>query len=308
MARRRRGRKIDGWLVIDKPSGMTSTAVVTRARKLLDAAKAGHGGTLDPLATGLLPVAFGEATKTVSYVMDGIKEYQFRVRWGEARDTDDSEGKVAETSGNRPEAAAIRSVLTQFAGDIEQVPPVYSAIKVGGERAYDLARKDAAPILAPRTVHIASIELAGLPDRDHADFRVMSGKGAYMRALARDIARALGTVGHVAALRRLRIGPFTEKDAISLDKLEELVHSARAEEFLRPVATALDDIPALALTDTEARRLKSGQSVPALQVARRTPFKDIEQGTIVCAVFGDKPVALAKLEGGEIRPVRVLNL
>lgn len=308
MARKRRGDPVHGWLVIDKPLGLSSAAVVSRARKIFNAAKVGHGGTLDPLATGLLPLAFGEATKTVAYAMDGAKRYRFTARWGEARTTDDAEGAVTATSSARPNADEIRTVLGEFTGDIEQVPPIYSAIKVDGKRAYALARADEAVELAPRTIHIDAIELISVIDADHAEFGVTSGKGAYMRGLARDIALRLGTVGHISALRRTAVGPFTEEDAISLDKLEALGHSAAAFEVLRPVETVLDDIPALAMTESEARRLRSGQAVSALQVAKRSPLRDLTQGSVVCAMAEGKPVALARFEGGEIRPFRVLNL
>jgi tRNA pseudouridine55 synthase len=308
MARRHRGDPIHGWLVIDKGRGISSASVVNRARRSLNAAKAGHGGTLDPLATGLLPIAFGEATKTVSYVMDGKKSYTFTVRWGEQRDTDDSEGSVIETHDHRPSAAEIEAVLGEFIGDISQVPPSYSAIKVDGQRAYALARADKPVELAARIIHIAGLALTEIPDQDRAMFSVQSGKGAYMRSLGRDIARRLGTVGHIETLRRTAVGPFVEDDAISLEQFEELGHSPAAVELLRPVETALDDIPALALTENEARRLKCGQAVSALQVARRTPLKNIDQGAIVCAMAEGKPVALARFESGEIRPIRVLNL
>ncbi|MEK9676834.1 MAG: tRNA pseudouridine(55) synthase TruB [Rhodospirillaceae bacterium] len=308
MGCRRKGNPVHGWLIVDKPAGMTSSHVVNRVRRMLNAAKVGHSGTLDPMATGLLPLAFGEATKTVSYVMDGRKSYEFEVRWGEARDTDDAEGEVIETSEVRPARDEITAVLDQFTGEIEQVPPAYSAIKVDGQRAYALARADQEVDLAPRTILIEEIELAEMSDADHAVFRVVSGKGAYMRGLARDIAKALGTVGHVSRLRRTGLGPFSEDDAISLDKIEELGHIAPAEDILRPVETALDDIPALALTEDEARRLKCGQAVSALTLAKRTPLTDIDQGDTVFAMAEGKPVALARLEGGEIRPFRVLNL
>jgi len=308
VGRRRKGNPVHGWLVIDKPAGMTSSHVVNKARNMLNARKAGHGGTLDPMATGILPLAFGEATKTVSYIMDGTKEYLFTARWGESRDTDDAEGEVTGTSNVRPDEQAIKNVLPQFTGDIEQVPPTYSAIKVDGRRAYDMARADEEVDLQPRTILIESIELAGIPDKDRAEFRVVSGKGAYMRGLARDIAVALGTLGHVSALRRTRLGPFAEDDAISLDKLQELGHTTPADDILRPVETALDDIPALAMTEDEARRLKCGQSVSALKVAKRIPLTDIQQGETVFAMTEGKPIALARFEGGEIRPFRVLNL
>lgn len=308
MGRKRRGRPLHGWLVIDKDAGMTSAAVVGKARRITGAAKVGHSGTLDPLATGVLPLAFGEATKTVSYVMDGAKAYRFTVAWGEARDTDDAEGAVTETSPVRPSVDAIQAVLATFVGEIDQVPPAYSAIKVDGRRAYDLARSDQSVELAPRPVRIDSLVLVETPDVDHAVFEAWCGKGAYMRSLARDLGRALGTLGHITALRRLAAGPFTEADAISLDKLEALGHSAPPERVLLPVETALADIPALALTVAEARRLHHGQPIAALPVASRSPLKEVAQGVVFCAMAEGKPVALACIEGGEIRPVRVLNV
>ena len=222
MSRRKpRGRPLDGWLIVDKPAGLTSTDVVNRVRRMFDAQKAGHGGTLDPLATGLLPVAFGAATKTVPYVMDGTKLYRFTLRFGEARDTDDADGQVIETSDVRPDDAAIRDALPRFRGDIMQVPPIFSAIKIAGERAYDMAREGRAPVLEPRPARIDRFDLVERPDADTAVFEVASGKGVYMRSLARDLAQACGTVGHIAALRRLRVGPFLEQHAIPLDKLRE---------------------------------------------------------------------------------------
>ena len=311
MARKRRGVPIHGWLIIDKPSGISSNDVVGRVRRATNAAKVGHGGTLDPLATGVLPLALGEATKTVSYAMDGIKGYRFTVRWGEARNTDDAEGLVTETSDARPTQQQIAAVLERFTGDIEQTPPAFSAIKIGGKRAYELARADKSPEMKPRTIHIEDIRLLGQTDEDHAQFEVRSGKGAYMRALARDIALELGTVGHISDLRRVSVGPFKEKDAISLDKLldklESLGHSAPLSEHLLPVETVLDDIPALALTEPEARRLSRGQAIPVLPVASRSPFKNISQGDTVCAMAEGRLVALAKIKGGEIRPFRVMN-
>jgi tRNA pseudouridine55 synthase len=307
MGRRRKGKPITGWLVIDKPAGMTSAHAVAVVRRLTSAAKVGHGGTLDPLATGVLPVALGEATKTVSYAMAGAKRYRFTVRFGEARATDDAEGEVTATSPHRPDRAAIEAALPAFVGEIEQVPPTFSALKLEGQRAYAIARARGTPDLAPRRVTIEEFRLIEVPDPDHAVFEVRSGKGVYMRALARDLARALGTLGHVANLRRLAVGPFVEKDAISLDCLADLVHSARLAEALRPVATVLDDIPALALTEPEARRLRQGQPVAALPVASRSPKADIVPGARVRAMMGGRLVALAEVHGGEIRPVRVIN-
>ena len=308
MGYKKKGLPIDGWLNIDKPEGITSTAVTNRVKKLLNASKVGHGGTLDPMATGVLPLAFGEATKILTYVVDRLKEYSFIVRWGESRTTDDAEGAVIGKSKRRPGQKEILSILDKFIGKINQVPPVYSAVKIGGRRAYDLARKNQNVILKPRTIEIYEFELIRLIDADHAAFRVISGKGAYMRALARDIALALGTMGHISQLRRIRVGPFVEKDAISLDKVVELGHTAPANKILWPVGAALDDIPALVLVEEDARKLKSGQPVSALKLANDPPLEDLDQGEVVVAMTGGKPVALARLEGNFIRPFRVFNL
>lgn len=308
MARRRKGRPVHGWLNIDKPLGMSSSKVVSRVRGILQAAKAGHGGTLDPLATGVLPIALGEATKTVSYAMDGTKTYRFTVRWGIATSTDDAEGEVIQESELRPRPDTIERVLPDFVGEIEQVPPAFSAIKIDGERAYELARRKEAVELRPRRVQIEAMSVINLPDQDHAELEVVAGKGTYVRSLARDLARALGTVGHVTELRRTAVGNFHVNDAISLDKLESLGHIAPASSILLPVETVLDDIPALALTTQEANKLRHGQGVAVLPVASRSPFKDISQGDTIVAMADGKLVALAKIAGGEIRPVRVLNL
>jgi tRNA pseudouridine55 synthase len=308
MAGKRRGLKVDGWVILDKPVGMTSTQAVGAVRRVFQAAKAGHGGTLDPLATGLLPIALGEATKTVPYVMDGMKTYRFTLRFGEARATDDAEGDVSATSDLRPEDGEIRAGLPAFCGRIQQRPPIYSALKVAGQRAYDLARAGEPVDLAPREILIERFELIERPDRDHAVFEVLSGKGAYMRSLARDLAEALGTVGHVAALRRIAVGPFTEAHAISLDSLQALGHIPAASRHLLPVATALDDIPALAVTDSEASRLRCGQSVGPIRRQDLERIGHFGSGAVFCAKSGGLPVALVRLEAGDLRPVRVLNL
>ena len=313
MARKRRGRPIHGWLVIDKPPGMTSTQVVGKVRWLFGAEKAGHGGTLDPLATGILPIALGEATKTVAYAMDGTKRYRFQACWGEERSTDDAEGAVIATSDHRPTAAEITAVLPAFTGEIEQLPPQYSAIKVDGERAYDLARAGEVFDLETRSVRIDQLTLLGCPDADHADFEVVCGKGTYMRSLARDIARALGTCGHVGALRRLSVGRFTLERAISLDELVAIEQSADRDAFLLPIETALDDIPALALTAVEAHRMRQGQSVGLL---RRQDLERLEKlgagwadgGFAVLVTSEGQPVALARLDGADLQPVRVFNI
>ena len=308
MAHKRTGRPVHGWLLIDKPAGLSSAAVVAKARRALDAEKAGHGGTLDPLATGLLPIAFGEATKTTAYVLDGPKSYRFTVRWGEARSTDDAEGIVVATSPVRPSPAEIEAVLPEFTGLIRQVPPAYSAIKVDGRRAYNLARANEAPELAPRTVEIRSIRLIGQPDPDHAVFEVTSGKGAYMRSLARDLAHRLGTAGHVAALRRVAVGPFREEQAISLERFLALGHSAAAVEALHPIETVLDDIPALALTGEEADRLRRGQAIALIKRSDLARVERLEPGATVFATCAGRPVALTRFEAGSLKPVRVLNL
>ena len=308
MARRRKGRPVHGWVLIDKPEGLTSTQVVGRVRRVFDAQKVGHGGTLDPLATGLLPIALGEATKTVPYVMEGGKSYRFTLRWGRATDTDDAEGAVTGESPVRPTEAEILAALPEFVGLIEQVPPDYSAVKVNGQRAYDLARAQEKPDLAPREVRVERFELVAMADADHAVFEVDCGKGTYMRALARDLARRLGTLGHIVALRRTAVGGFAEKDAISLESLEALGHSAAALEHLLPVQAGLDDIPALALTDMEASRLRCGQSVSMLARANLERVGHLSQGETVCAMSAGKPVALARFEAGDLRPLRVLNL
>ena len=305
--RRRPKVDIHGWIVLDKQVGMTSTHAVAAVRRLTCARRAGHAGTLDPLASGCLPIALGEATKTVPFVMEGRKRYRFTVRWGEERDTDDAEGQVIETSAARPAAADIRAVLPRFTGTIAQVPPRFSAIKVEGERAYDLARDGEVVELTARPVEIGRLELAELADADHAVFEAECGKGTYVRALARDMGRALGTFGHVCALRRTAVGPFGEGDMISLERLEALWHRAAAGEVrladaLKPVETALADIPALAVSRADAARLQRGQAV--LLRGRDAP---IIRGAVYVTASG-LLVALAEVDHGEIVPKRVFNL
>ena len=298
---KREKKKIDGWVVLDKPVGLGSTQAVGKVRWLFQAEKAGHGGTLDPLASGVLPIALGEATKTVPFVMDGKKEYRFTLRFGEARSTEDAEGQVTETSDARPTDEAIRAVLPAFMGEIEQVPPAFSALKIDGKRAYDLARSGEAVEMKARKVTIDRLELLGRPDRDHADFVVGCGKGTYIRSLGRDLAKALGTVGHLSFLRRTAAGPFREEAAISLSKLEALGHNSRLLGALAPVATALDDIPAQALTETQANQLRQGQ--PVLLTRDAPP-----SGTLLRAELEGKLVALVHSDGVALKPVRVFNL
>lgn len=312
MGRRKKGQAVHGWVIVDKPGGVTSTQVVGAVKRVFDAQKAGHAGTLDPLATGVVAIALGEATKTVPYAMDALKTYRFTAHWGEARDTDDAEGTVIETSAVRPDRTAIEAMIPRFTGELVQVPPAYSAIKVQGERAYDLARDGEVVTLEPRTVEVLEARLVSQPDPDHAVFEILCGKGTYVRAWVRDMARALGTVGHVSQLRRTSIGGFSEKDAIPLETLRGFMHSPAAFEHLRPLSTALDGIPALAVTGPDAVRLRSGNPVlvRASLFARLTEeaHDDDLQGLTVYLTGGDgEPVALAELAGGELRPFRVFN-
>jgi len=290
---------VHGWLVLDKPLSLTSTQALGKARRLLGGKKAGHAGTLDPLATGILPLAFGEATKVIPYVMDGDKEYTFTIRWGEQRTTDDAEGKVMATSAVRPDEAAIRKILPAFTGLIHQVPPSFSAIKLDGQRAYDMARQGSTPSLASRPVMVKGLELAGLPDADHAHFNVTCGKGMYVRALGRDMAISLGTYGHISALRRTRVGPFTLARAISLEMLEELSHKGAALTALLAIGAALDDIPGLQLTASEAQRLRAGQSLLI-----RPQHIDLMQSPVILAEYQGVPVALVEPKAGAFHVVR----
>jgi len=300
-------RDVHGWLVLDKPVGMTSTYAVSVVKRLFAAKRAGHAGTLDPLASGCLPIALGEATKTVPFVMDGRKLYQFTVRWGEERDTDDAEGRVIAQSDQRPSPQAIRALLPSYTGTIEQVPPRYSAIKIAGERAYDLARDGETVELEARPVDIGRLELIATPDPDHAVLHAECGKGTYVRSLARDLGHALGCFGHVSALRRVAVGPFGEETMILLEQLQAVCHRAAAGEasladVLMPVETALDDIPALAVSRADAARLARGQAV--LLRGRDAPnFR----GPVYATAAGQL-VALAELDRGEIVPKRVFNL
>ena len=262
MARKKRGQPVHGWLILDKPLALTSSTAVNVLKRLFDAQKAGHAGTLDPLATGVLPVAFGEATKTMPYVADGEKSYRFMVRWGQQTNTDDAEGEVIETSDNRPSSEQIEAVLGDFIGEIEQTPPAFSAIHIKGERAYKLARRGEQVEIPSRLVHVHDLRLNHAPDIDHCQFEVDCGKGTYVRAIARDMGLKLGCFGHVVELRRTRVGKFTEDMSISLDKLRELSHSAADREALLAellgVETALDDIPELAINANDAFRSKTG--------------------------------------------------
>jgi|CXWL01.1.fsa_nt_gi tRNA pseudouridine55 synthase len=307
---KRKGDPIHGWLVLDKPLGMTSTKALAIVRRLLNASKAGHAGTLDPLANGVLPLAFGEATKTVPYLVDARKAYRFTVRWGAETSTDDSEGPVTRESASRPTTEEIVRALPQFVGQIMQVPPAFSAIKVDGERAYDLARDGEVVELAPRLTHIHRVELVE-EAADSAVFEMTCGKGTYVRAFARDLGRALGSLGHVIALTRLSVGPFDLKAAISLETIEKSGTDGAAKRLLMPLATALDDIPGLAVTDQEASSLRLGQAILARgRVSLRAEAVvdgDAPSVPVYCRSRSGDPVAIAMFERGELRPTRVFN-
>jgi tRNA pseudouridine55 synthase len=309
MPRRKKGRPVHGWLILDKPLEMTSTAAVGKVKRLLDAQKAGHAGTLDPLATGVLPLALGEATKTVAFAMDGEKAYRFTVRWGRETTTDDAEGDVIRTSDQRPTRDQIEAELPAFRGPIQQVPPRFSAIKVDGNRAYDLARDGEEVELEAREVIIEELELVDLPDQDTAVFEAICGKGTYVRAIARDLGRKLGCFGHVINLRRTQVGPFCEEDAWSLEELRELAQAAGEdagaggpETALLPVEAALDGLPQFALTSSDASRIARGQGV--LLRGRDAP---ITSGQAYATCKG-RLLALVEIEKGELRPTRVFNL
>jgi tRNA pseudouridine55 synthase len=297
-------RDVHGWLVLDKPRDITSTQAVGAARWATRAKKAGHAGTLDPLATGVLPIAFGEATKTVQHAMDGLKRYRFTVTWGAETDTDDIEGQVTATSEKRPTRAEIEAVLPDYLGIIEQVPPKFSAIKIDGERAYDLARDGEEVELASREVEILSLELVGTPDADHAEFACECGKGTYVRALARDMGRDLGCLGHISRLRRTRVGAFDEAMAIDLETVKALREQALGAEsvLLLPVEVALDGLAEVKIDRGAAERLRRGQS--ALLRGRDAP---IVEGEAYATCFGDL-VAIGVVERGEFVPKRVFNL
>jgi tRNA pseudouridine55 synthase len=303
MARRKKGRAIHGWLVMDKPAGMTSTQAVGAARRLFDARKAGHAGTLDPLATGVLPIAFGEATKTVPYAVDGAKHYQFTVRWGAATNTDDAEGEITSQSEQRPSRAAIETLLPRFTGEILQVPPAFSAIKVDGNRAYDLARSGEAVELAARRVNIDWLTLLEVPDRDTANFEARCGKGTYVRALARDMGAVLGCHGHLIALRRTRVAPFDEAQAVGLAELEAAAAQGEAalKAHLLPIEAALQDLAELSVAPKDAARLLRGQAV-------LIRGRDAARGTgPTYATCRGQLIAVGRIEKGELHPLRVFN-
>jgi tRNA pseudouridine55 synthase len=298
MARKRKGRDISGWLVVDKPAGLTSTAVVNKVRWAFDAKKAGHAGTLDPEATGVLAVALGEATKTVPYITDTLKAYEFTVRFGQATRTDDAEGEVIATSDLRPSDDDIKEALHAFVGDILQVPPQFSAVMIDGERAYKRARDGEEMDIAARPLFVDELTLLDRPDADHAVLMLVCGKGGYVRSIARDLGAALGCLGHVLRLRRIWSGPFDAEDGISLEKIDELAKTAELDAYLRPLEEGLADLPELTCTPEAAVKLRNGN--PAMVIASGVEYGD------ECWVSCDgAPVAVGRYKSGEVHPSRV---
>ncbi len=312
MARgKKSGDPLSGWINLDKPCGMTSTQVVGKVRCMLNAQKIGHAGTLDPLASGVLPIALGEATKTISFIQNKLKTYQFTITWGEQRDTDDMEGKVIAVSGLRPAKEEITALLAKYTGDIKQIPPLYSAIKINGERAYDLARDGKRPELKPRSVYIEKLELLEARDNE-ADFEMICGKGTYVRSIARDLGHDLGCMGYISALRRKKVGIFEAKNAISLDILGSLDYVRARSEYLLPLQTVLDDIPALDLTGEEAAKIRNGQ---VLEFVSRPDFQRLtniglgkKDSVLALATHEDAAIALIEQQRAQIKPVRVFNI
>ena len=309
MGRRRKGEAVSGWICLDKPYDLTSTQAVGKVRRIFNAQKAGHAGTLDPLATGVLPLALGEATKTVAYMVEADKGYRFTISWGASTTTLDREGEIIARSDVRPTPDQVKAVLHEFEGEIMQVPPIYSAIKVDGARAYDLARAGEEVELKARPVMIHGLAVGDTPDADHIELIMDCGKGAYVRSVVRDLAVRLGAEAHVSALRRTRVGAFTEARAIGLDFLEELGHKARQSEALLPVETALDDIPALAVTDEDAFRLKQGRSIVLVPRQVETLRAGLAPGArTVSAMCRGVMVALCEMRAGKLEPSRVFHL
>jgi len=301
MGRKRKGRNISGWLVVDKPAGITSTAVVNKVRWALDAQKAGHAGTLDPEATGVLAVALGEATKTVPYITDALKAYEFTVRLGQATNTDDAEGQVIAQADDRPTDSQITDALAGFLGDIMQVPPQFSAVKIDGQRAYKLAREGEDLALAARPLWVEELLLIDRPNPDHAVLSMTCGKGGYVRSVARDLGQKLGCYGHVLQLRRIWSGPFDATDGLTLDQIDKLARTSELETHLLPLETGLADLPMVTCTPQGAARLRNGN--PGMVVAH-----DIDYGEECWASFEGQPLAVGRFKAGELHPSRVFNL
>jgi tRNA pseudouridine55 synthase len=298
MARKRKGRDISGWLVVDKPAGLTSTAVVNKVRWAFDAKKAGHAGTLDPEATGVLAVALGEATKTVPYITDALKAYEFTVRFGQATRTDDAEGEVIATSDLRPSDAEIKEALHGFVGDIMQVPPQFSAVMIDGERAYNRARDGEDMEIAARPLFVDELTLLDRPDPDHAVLMLVCGKGGYVRSIARDLGEALGCHGHVLRLRRVWSGPFDAEEGLSLEQIDALARTPELDAYLRPLEEGLADLPELSCTPEAAAKLRNGN--PAMVIA-----SGVEYGDECWVSCNGEAVAVGRYKSGEVHPSRV---
>ena len=305
--RNKKGDKVDGWVNLDKPLGLTSTQAVGKIRRIMNGQKVGHAGTLDPLATGVLPIALGEATKTIPYMQDAMKGYEFTVTWGEQRSTDDAEGEILLESDNRPSCEEIEASLPLFMGEITQVPPRFSAIKIDGQRAYDLARKGEAVTVKPRQVYVESLALLK-SDENTATFAVTCGKGTYVRSIARDIALQMDTYGYVSALKRTAVGGFHVDDTISLEKLEEMEHIPAREAALLPVQVVLDDIPALGIKQTEVTALRNGQALSLISRSDFQRIEDLDHDGEAIAIFQDQAVAIVEIDGPHVKPVRVFNV
>lgn len=299
MARRKKGNPVTGWIIVDKPAGLTSTAVVNKLRWGLKAKKAGHAGTLDPAATGLLAVAFGEATKVIPYVTDALKAYEFTVRWGQATNTDDAEGEVIATADTRPDRAAIQAALPAFTGDIQQIPPRFSAVKIDGERAYAKAREDEAFELEARPLWVEDLTLEAQPDPDHATLAMTCGKGGYVRSIARDLGEALGCLGHVTTLRRLWSGPFEEASMVDWKTLLAAIDNDTLATHLRPIEDGLSDLAEVRCAPEAAARLRHGNPAPVL-------WSEADYGEEAWASLHGRAVALGTALGGEFRPSRVI--
>ncbi len=301
MARRRKGRDISGWLVVDKPAGPTSTTVVNKVRWALNANKAGHAGTLDPEATGVLAIALGEATKTVPYITDALKAYEFTVRLGVSTNTDDAEGEVLETSDLRPDDEEIKAALAGFIGDIEQVPPQFSAVKIDGQRAYKLAREGETMELAARPLWVESLLLIDRPDADHVTLEMVCGKGGYVRSIARDMGQKLGCFGHVRDLRRIWSGPFEASEGLTMEQVEAMARTEALDAYLLPLEQGLHDLPEVKATPEGAARLRNGN--PGMVIA-----SGVEYGDEAWASYEGRAVAVGRFKAGELHPSRVFNL
>jgi tRNA pseudouridine55 synthase len=290
---------MNGWILLDKPYGLSSTSASTLVRKITGSQKAGHAGTLDPLATGVLPIALDEATKTIPYVVEDTKQYRFQVTWGEQRTTDDAQGTIIATSEHRPSSEAIMAALPQFQGIIDQMPPPFSALKVNGERAYTLARAGKIPDLKSRPVRIDAFTLESIDQDNQATFVVTCGPGTYVRSLARDLAIVLGTVGYVSSLRRVFVGKFHEKDAISLEKLREFRHKEAWNRVLLPLEAVLDDIPAVPVSEEEAIKIYQGQRIFVPKIQNEFPLVVLKKA--------GRGIAIAECRDGYFYPKRVFN-